>query len=279
MDSLLNPSGGSAQDDNYPSKRAGEKCTPAATSPSTSEFSIQGPTAFDLATKEIDPSYSGKTDATLSSGPIHKPSRDVTRNKSIMCSSSIPATSTVTKFEPDDLISKADRQRAKMLGGELIEKVVKTPFTLVTSFRDGVEKILQVIAQIKVVDATPLGERISKYMDDVDRYSSLHHALSQGIAPEDKERKLTDARHRLTLALDSEAIKIYQKVAIKANLDKTLAREIELKKELESLSMQKAEFTASSTLCDTELVQQQVIISQIKGEVSKIEATPTLRSF
>nr|POE67897.1 hypothetical protein CFP56_72232 [Quercus suber] len=97
------------QDDKYPSKRAGEKCTPVATSPSTSEFYIQGPTAFDLATKEIDPSHSGKTNATLSSDLIHKPSRDVTRNKSIMCSSSIPATSTVTKFEPDGLILKADR--------------------------------------------------------------------------------------------------------------------------------------------------------------------------
>nr|POE92960.1 hypothetical protein CFP56_48107 [Quercus suber] len=205
MDSLPDPSGGSAQvslnslfddfdlepikdlcflhddleaisgiqelfeNDNYPSKRAGEKCTPVATSPSTSEFSIQGPTAFDLATKEIDPSHSGKTNATLSSDLIHKPSRDVTRNKSIMCSSSIPAISTVTKFEPDGLILKADRQHAKMLGGDLIEKVVKTLFTLVTSFRDEVEKILQVIARIKVVDATPLRECISKYMDDLSR--------------------------------------------------------------------------------------------------------------
>ena len=147
-----------------------------------------------------------------------------------------------------------------------------------TSLRDGVEKILQVIAQIKVVDATPLRERISRYMDDVDRYSSLHHALSQGIVLEDKEQKLTDARHRLILALNSEAIKINQKVAIKANLDKALAREIELKKELELLSMQKEEFTASSTRCDSELAQQQVIISQIKGEVSKIKATPTLEA-
>ena len=106
-----------------------------------------------------------------------------------MCSSSIPTTSTVTKFEPDDLILKADRQRAKTLGGDLIEKVVKTPFTLMTSLRDGVEKILQVIAQMEVVDATPLRERISKYMDDADQYSSLHHALSQGIALEDKKQK------------------------------------------------------------------------------------------
>ena len=78
------------QDDNYPLKRAGEKCTPVATSLSTSEFSIQGPTAFDLATKAINPSCSGKTNATPSFDPIHMPSRDVTRNKSIMCSSSIP---------------------------------------------------------------------------------------------------------------------------------------------------------------------------------------------
>ena len=124
----------------------------------------------------------------------------------------------------------------------------------------------------------PLRDCISKYMDDVDRYSILHHALSQGIALEDKERKLTDVWRRLTLALDSEAIKISQKVAIKANLDKALAREIELKKELESLSMQKVEFTVSSTLCDVELAQQQLIISQIKEEVSKIEATPTLEA-
>ena len=129
------------QDDNYPSKRAREKCTPVATSPSMSEFSIQGPTAFDLATKTINPSRSGKTKATPSFDPIHMPSRDVTRNKSIMCSSSIPTTSTVTKFEPDDLILKADRQCAKTLGGDLIEKVVKTPFTLMTSLRDGAEKI------------------------------------------------------------------------------------------------------------------------------------------
>ena len=195
-----------------------------------------------------------------------------------MCCSSIPTTSTITKFEPDYLILKANRQRAKTLGGDLIEKVVKTPFTLMTSLRDGVEKILQVIAQIKVVDAMPLRERISKYMDDADRYSSFHHALSQGIALEDKEQKLTDARHRLTLALDSEAIKINQKVAIKADLDKALAREIELKKELELLSMQKEEFTASSTHCDSELAQQQVIISQINGEVSKIKATPPLEA-
>ena len=128
------------QDDNYPSKRAGEKCTPVATSPSTSEFSIQGLTSFDLATKAIDPSRSGKTKATPSFDPIHMPSRDVTQNKSIMCSSSIPTTSTVTKFEPDNLILKANQQSAKTLGGDLIEKVVKTPFTLMTSLRDGVER-------------------------------------------------------------------------------------------------------------------------------------------
>ena len=42
--------------------------------------------------------------------------------------------------------------------------------------------------------------------------------------------------------------------------------------------MQKVEFTVSSTLCDVELAQQQLIISQIKEEVSKIEATPTLEA-
>ena len=42
--------------------------------------------------------------------------------------------------------------------------------------------------------------------------------------------------------------------------------------------MQKVEFTASSALHDSELTQQQVNISQIKGEVSKIEATPTLEA-
>jgi len=42
--------------------------------------------------------------------------------------------------------------------------------------------------------------------------------------------------------------------------------------------MQKAKFIASSTLCDAELAQQQLIISQIKEEVSKIEATPTLEA-
>ena len=69
------------------------------------------------------------------------------------------------------------------------------------------------------------------------------------------QQKLTDARHRLTLALNSEAIEINQKVAIKANLDKALARKIELKKEFELLSMQKEEFTTSSTRCDLELAQ------------------------
>ena len=59
-----------------------------------------------------------------------------------MCRSSIPTSSTITKFEPDDLILKADRQCAKTLGGDLIEKVVKTPFTLMKSLRDRVEKIL-----------------------------------------------------------------------------------------------------------------------------------------
>nr|POE45327.1 hypothetical protein CFP56_31380 [Quercus suber] len=112
------------QDDNYPSKRAGEKCTPVATIPSTSEFSIQGLTAFDLAAKEINPSHSGKTNANLSSDPIHKPSRDVTRNKSIICGSSIPATSTVTKFEPDDLISKADRQNVKIKLIDILDDMI-----------------------------------------------------------------------------------------------------------------------------------------------------------
>ena len=70
------------QDDNYPSKRAGEKCTPVATSLSTSEFSVQGPTAFDSAIKAIDPLHSGKTNTTPSFDPIHMPLRDVTQNKS-----------------------------------------------------------------------------------------------------------------------------------------------------------------------------------------------------
>ena len=63
-----------------------------------------------------------------------------------MCRSSIPTSSTITKFEPDDLILKANRLHAKTLGGDLIEKVVKTPFILMISLKDGVEKILQVIA-------------------------------------------------------------------------------------------------------------------------------------
>ena len=66
------------QDGNYPSKRVREKCTPVVISPSTSKFSIQGPIAFDLATKEIDPSCSGKTNATPSFNPIHMPLRDMT---------------------------------------------------------------------------------------------------------------------------------------------------------------------------------------------------------
>ena len=42
--------------------------------------------------------------------------------------------------------------------------------------------------------------------------------------------------------------------------------------------MQKEKFTALSTCCDSKLAQQQVIISQIKGEISKIEANPTLEA-
>ena len=88
--------------------------------------------------------------------------------------------------------------------------------------------------------------------------------------PKDKEQKLTIAWHRLTLALDSEAIKINKKVAIKANLDNALAREIELKKEIESLSTQKAKFTASSTLCDAELASNKWSFLKSRGRFPRL---------
>jgi hypothetical protein len=119
-----------------------------------SEFSVQGPETFDLATKVIDKPYLEKSNASIPlSGPIGNPTKDMV---SKVRSSGVPTTSTVSTLNAEDVILKASHHYAFMLGEGLIEKIIKTPFDSIASLKEEVKKILHAIRQTTIMDVMPL---------------------------------------------------------------------------------------------------------------------------
>jgi hypothetical protein len=198
------------------------------------EFSVQGLETFDLATKVIDKSYLGKSNASIPPlGPICNPTKDIV---SKVRSSGVSTTITVSTLNVEDVISKASRHYAFKLGEGLIEKIIKTPFDSVTSLKEEVKKIIHAIRQTTIVDLMPLQDRVWKFMENASQYSSIRSALMQRISLEVKNQRRTDAECRYTLALKSEAIKARDSSKAEAELSKVLSRKIELRKELELLA-------------------------------------------
>ena len=135
-------------------KEIDERQSPADGNPSMCKFSVLGLETFDLTTKVIDKSYLEKSNAPIPpSGPIRNPTKDMV---SKVHSSGVPTASTVSTFNAEDVILKASRHFAFMLGEGLIEKIVKTPFNYVASLKEEVKKILHAIRQTTIVDVIPL---------------------------------------------------------------------------------------------------------------------------
>uniref|UniRef100_A0A2N9HH11 Uncharacterized protein n=1 Tax=Fagus sylvatica TaxID=28930 RepID=A0A2N9HH11_FAGSY len=209
------------------------------------------------------------------SGPICNPTKDMV---SKVRSSGIPTASTVSTLNAEDVISKASRHYAFMLGEGLIEKIIKTPFDSVASLKEEVRKIIHAIRQTTIVDVMPLQDRVWKFMENASQYSSIRSAFTQRISLEVKNQRRADAERRYTLALESEAIEARDSSRAEAELSKVLSKETELRKELELLATQRGKLENSISLHEEKLPQLQAAVSRIKEEISEIEATPTLET-
>uniref|UniRef100_A0A2N9EEV8 Aminotransferase-like plant mobile domain-containing protein n=1 Tax=Fagus sylvatica TaxID=28930 RepID=A0A2N9EEV8_FAGSY len=257
-------------------KEVDKRQSPVDGSPSMSEFSVQGLETFDLATKVIEKPHLEKSNASIPpSGPICNPTKDMV---SKVRSSGIPTASTVSTLNAEDVISKASRHYAFMLGEGLIEKIIKTPFDSVASLKEEVRKIIHAIRQTTIVDVMPLQDRVWKFMENASQYSSIRSAFTQRISLEVKNQRRADAEIRYTLALESEAIEARDSGRAEAELSKVLSKETELRKELELLATQRGKLENSISLHEEKLPQLQAAVSRIKEEISEIEATPTLET-
>uniref|UniRef100_A0A2N9GLN2 Aminotransferase-like plant mobile domain-containing protein n=1 Tax=Fagus sylvatica TaxID=28930 RepID=A0A2N9GLN2_FAGSY len=257
-------------------KEVDKRQSPVDGSPSMSEFSVQGLETFDLATKVIEKPHLEKSNASIPpSGPICNPTKDMV---SKVRSSGIPTASTVSTLNAEDVISKASRHYAFMLGEGLIEKIIKTPFDSVASLKEEVRKIIHAIRQTTIVDVMPLQDRVWKFMENASQYSSIRSAFTQRISLEVKNQRRADAERRYTLALESEAIEARDSSRAEAELSKVLSKETELRKELELLATQRGKLENSISLHEEKLPQLQAAVSRIKEEISEIEATPTLET-
>jgi hypothetical protein len=257
-------------------KEVDKRKSPVDGSPSMSEFSVQGLETFDLATKVIEKQHLEKSTASIPPlGPICNPTKDMV---SKVRSSGIPTASTVSTLNAEDIISKASRHYAFMLGEGLIEKIIKTPFDSVASLKEEVRKIIHAIRQTTIVDVMPLQDRVWKFMENASQYSSIRSAFTQRISLEVKNQRRADAERRYTLALESEAIEARDSSRAEAELSKVLSKETELRKELELLATQRGKLENSISLHEEKLPQLQAAVSRIKEEISEIEATPTLET-
>uniref|UniRef100_A0A2N9H4X7 Aminotransferase-like plant mobile domain-containing protein n=1 Tax=Fagus sylvatica TaxID=28930 RepID=A0A2N9H4X7_FAGSY len=183
---------------------------------------------FDLATKVIDKSYLEKSNAFIPPlGPICNLTKDMV---SKVRSSGVPTTSIVLILNAEDVISKASRHYAFMLGEGLIEKIIKTPFDSVASLKE-------------------------EFMENASQYSSIRSALTQRISLEVKNQRRADAERLHTLALKSEAIEARDSSIAEAELSKVLSRETELRKELELLVTQRGKLENSISLHEEKLPQ------------------------
>jgi hypothetical protein len=257
-------------------KEVDKRQSPVDGSPSMSEFSVQGLETFDLATKVIEKPRLEKSNASIPPpGPICNPTKDMV---SKVRSSGIPTASTVSILNAEDVISKASRHYAFMLGEGLIEKIIKTPFDSVASLKEEVRKIIHAIRQTTIVDVMPLQDRVWKFMENASQYSSIRSAFTQRISLEVKNQRRADAERRYTFALESEAIEARDSSRAEAELSKVLSKEAELRKELELLATQRGKLENSISLHEEKLQQLQAAVSRIKEEISEIEATPTLET-
>jgi chromosome segregation ATPase len=224
----------------------------------------------------IEKPHLEKSNASIPpSGPICNPTKDMV---SKVRSSGIPTASTVSTLNVEDVISKASRHYAFMLGEGLIEKIIKTPFDSVASLKEEVRKIIHAIRQTTIVDVMPLQDRVWKFMENASQYSSIRFAFMQRMSLEVKNQRRADAERRYTLALESEAIEARDSSRAEAELSKVLSKETELRKELELLATQRGKLENSISLHEEKLPQLQAAVSRIKEEISKIEATPTLET-
>uniref|UniRef100_A0A2N9I9P1 Aminotransferase-like plant mobile domain-containing protein n=1 Tax=Fagus sylvatica TaxID=28930 RepID=A0A2N9I9P1_FAGSY len=187
-------------------------------------------------------------------GPICNPTKDMV---SKVRSSGIPTASTVSILNAEDVISKASRHYAFMLGEGLIEKIIKTPFDSVASLKEEVRKIIHAIRQTTIVDVMPLQDRVWKFMENASQYSSIRSAFTQRISLEVKNQRRADAERRYTLALESEAIEARDSSRAEAELSKVLSKETELRKELELLATQRGKLENSISLHEEKLPQLQ----------------------
>uniref|UniRef100_A0A2N9ILR2 Aminotransferase-like plant mobile domain-containing protein n=1 Tax=Fagus sylvatica TaxID=28930 RepID=A0A2N9ILR2_FAGSY len=236
-------------------KEVDKRQSPVDGSPSMSEFSVQGLETFDLATKVIEKPHLEKSNASIPpSGPICNPTKDMV---SKVRSSGIPTASTVSTLNAEDVISKASRHYAFMLGEGLIEKIIKTPFDSVASLKEEVRKIIHAIRQTTIVDVMPLQDRVWKFMENASQYSSIRSAFTQRISLEVKNQRRADAERRYTLALESEAIEARDSSRAEAELSKVLSKETELRKELELLATQRGKLENSISLHEEKLPQLQ----------------------
>uniref|UniRef100_A0A2N9F7B1 Aminotransferase-like plant mobile domain-containing protein n=1 Tax=Fagus sylvatica TaxID=28930 RepID=A0A2N9F7B1_FAGSY len=183
---------------------------------------------FDLATKVIDKLYLEKSNAFIPPlGPIYNLTKDMV---SKVRSLGVPTTSIVLILNAEDVISKASRHYAFMLGEGLIEKIIKTPFDSVASLKE-------------------------EFMENASQYSSIRSALTQRISLEVKNQRCADAERLHTLALKSEAIEARDSSIAEAELSKVLSRETELRKELELLVTQRGKLENSISLHEEKLPQ------------------------
>jgi hypothetical protein len=102
----------------------------------------------------IDKLYLEKSNAFIPPlGPICNLTKDMVSK--VRCLG-VPTTSIVLILNAEDVISKASRHYAFMLGEGLIEKIIKTPFDSVASLKEEVKKIIHAIRQTTIVDVMPL---------------------------------------------------------------------------------------------------------------------------
>uniref|UniRef100_A0A2N9H6S8 Aminotransferase-like plant mobile domain-containing protein n=1 Tax=Fagus sylvatica TaxID=28930 RepID=A0A2N9H6S8_FAGSY len=166
-----------SQVDVDPLKEVDERQSPADGSRSMSEFSVQGLETFDLATKVIDKSCLEKHNASMPfSSLIRNPTKDMV---SMVRSSGVPAISTISTLNVDDVILKSSRHYVFMLREGLIGKIIKTPFDSVAYLK----------------------EKVKKFMENASQYSSIRYVLTQRISLKVKNQRRADAERHHTLAL------------------------------------------------------------------------------
>ena len=177
-----------------------------------SQGSVEGPTAFDLLTKQIVNSTlledtgdsqvrKGTMENQIEEPALQQENLDaqaavMKRKPKLFIPPAWPRAPPVSEFRTEAVISSCRRGYVQMLWNNLKDKITKTPLERMPSLEKKADEIMEEMCSSNIMDLKPLQSLLKTFFANVAHYDSAKSALSEKIPVESYNELLSSATQR-----------------------------------------------------------------------------------